>query len=140
PPLSKNASYFGDAPRVVECATEIDLPLGTCGAQLFGGLTITSSYLEGAITIRFFPPVDAPRAVKSGGETNVLSSLGDRFSYSFSIPCDATGAKGAFDYTNSSSGSSGGTLHMIRLASVSCLNSRDSRLAPGDYDTVTISG
>ncbi len=84
--------------------------------------------------------VDAPRAVKSGGETNVLSSLGDRFSYSFSIPCDATGAKGAFEYTNSSSGSSGGTLHMVRLASVSCLNSRDSRLAAGDYDTVTISG
>jgi hypothetical protein len=82
---------------------------------------------------------DAPRAVKSGGASNVESSLGDRFSYSYTIPCDGQSVRPAFEYSNNNSGPSGGIFRLTRLASVSCTNSRGSQLPPGDYDTITFS-
>ncbi|MEX2260645.1 MAG: hypothetical protein WD696_01775 [Bryobacteraceae bacterium] len=83
---------------------------------------------------------ETPRAVLAGGRANVTSSLGESFSYSYSIACDPTSAASSFEYTNSSAGSTGGTFRMTRLAAVNCINSRNSRLPPGDYDTVTFSG
>lgn len=83
---------------------------------------------------------DAPRAVKSGSAANVLTSVGDRISYNYSVPCDGKSARHSFEYTNTNTGPSGGTFKMLRLANVTCTNSRGSNAAPGDYDTVTMSG
>lgn len=82
-------------------------------------------------------PVDAPVGVKTGSESDVLSSTGDRFSYSYSIPCDPAAGGASFEYTNTTGG---GTFRMQSLASVRCLNSRGSTSAPGDSDTVTFTG
>jgi hypothetical protein len=83
---------------------------------------------------------ETPTGVLSGGGNNILSSLGDRFSYSYSIPCNPAGAPFSFTYTNNSTGSNGGTFTMTRLASVSCINSRGSTLPPGNYDSVEFGG
>ena len=37
-PLNKTGSFFGDVLHAVDCADDKDLPFGTCGNQLFGGL------------------------------------------------------------------------------------------------------
>lgn len=85
-------------------------------------------------------PVDNPTARKTGGQSNVTSSLGDTFSYTYSVACNPAGQSFAFDYTNNNSGSSGGTFKMNKLASVTCINTRTSKLGQGDYDTITITG
>jgi hypothetical protein len=76
----------------------------------------------------------------AGSQTNVLSSFGEQFSYSYSIPCDPTGKTATFQYTNNASGKTGGTFKMDNLAAVSCLNSLTAVQRPGNYDTVTFSG
>ena len=52
---------------------------------------------------------DQPKTLKSGSNENLLSSFNERFSYSYSISCDASARSGQFDYTNFGSGSTGGT-------------------------------
>lgn len=54
-PLNKDASFFGDAIRVVDCTDDADLPYGNCGNQFFGGLVMSDSHLSGNLTIQFFP-------------------------------------------------------------------------------------
>jgi hypothetical protein len=110
-------------------------------------LVKANSYLAGVrATLDLFFRVqavstsDTPRVRLNGGATNVTSSVGDRFSYSYSVPCAPEGESFSFDYTNQNSGKSGGTFRMNRLAAVKCFNSRTSTLPPGDYDTVTFSG
>ena len=83
---------------------------------------------------------DPPKIVKAGGASDVTSSLGDKFTYRYSIPCDPAGAPFSFQYINNNAGASGGTFTMKRLAAASCMNSRGSALAPGDADIVTFSG
>ena len=83
---------------------------------------------------------DTPRVRLNGGANNVVSSLGDRFSYNYSVPCAPEGESFSFEYANQNTGKSGGTFKMNRLAAVKCFNSRTSTLPPGDYDTVTFSG
>ncbi len=80
-----------------------------------------------------------PVGVRSGGATGVVSSVGDRFSYSYSIPCDGRSSTPAFDYTNENAGSFGGTFHGVRLASATCTNMRGSASSPGDSDTIQFS-
>jgi hypothetical protein len=75
-----------------------------------------------------------------GGASNVLSSLGDRFTYNYSMPCDAAGASFSFEYTNNNSGKSGGTFKMSKLASANCLASRGTKLPPGQFDSVAFTG
>jgi hypothetical protein len=82
---------------------------------------------------------DIPRAVKSGSNTGAVSSINDRFSYSYSIPCNPAGLPFSFEYTNNNA-TNGGTFKMTSLANVHCTNSRTSQLPPGDYDTVSFSG
>jgi len=98
------------------------------------------STLDLFLRIQAVQPVDIPRVRLTGGATNVTSSLGDRFSYTYSFPCNPAGENFSFQYTNFNSGSSGGTFTMKRLAAVQCINSRTSTLPPGDYDTVSFSG
>ena len=57
-PLNKTGSFFGDSFRVVDCPDDLDGPFGTCGNQLFGGLAMTDSHLNGSIRIKFYPPVN----------------------------------------------------------------------------------
>ena len=78
------------------------------------------------------PPADVVMS-DSGG---AVSSTGEAFSYSYSIPCDPVGRDASFSYTNQSS-QEGGTFEMYSLAAVSCINSRGSQLPDGQYDTVT---
>ena len=85
-------------------------------------------------------PTDTPTSVMSGSRTNVQSSFNEVFSYSFSIPCNAVGKTGSFEYTNNATGKNGGTFKMENLASVMCINSLTSRQPAGNYDTVTFTG
>ncbi len=61
--INKNASYYGDALRVVDCPD--DKPwigfekfptFGTCGNLLFGGLAMADTNLQGKIRIKFSEP------------------------------------------------------------------------------------
>jgi hypothetical protein len=92
------------------------------------------------LRIQAVQTVDTPLVRLTGGASNVTSSLGDLFSYSYSFPCAPAGESFSFQYTNFNSGPSGGTFTMKRLASVKCFNTRTSTLPPGNYDTVSFSG
>jgi hypothetical protein len=56
-PINKDASFYGDAIRMVDCPKEADEPFGLCNNHLFGGLVQMSSHLQGFIQIRFYPPI-----------------------------------------------------------------------------------
>jgi hypothetical protein len=84
-------------------------------------------------------PTDSPAAVMSGSEGDVLSSFGDRFSYTYLVSCDPAGADASFQYTNFNP-TNGGTFTMENLVSASCTNSRTADVAPGEYDTVSFTG
>jgi hypothetical protein len=85
-------------------------------------------------------PTDTPVGTMTNSQTNVLSSYGETFSFSYSIPCNPVGKTGTFTYTNTVSGDRGGTFTMTNLSSVACLNSLTSTQPSGSYDTVTFSG
>lgn len=53
--------------------------------------------------------------VRSGAGANIISSLGDRVSYNYSVPCDGAG-RATFEYANGTSG----TFRATRLAAVTC--------------------
>lgn len=79
-----------------------------------------------------------PTAVKAGSASNVLSSFNQRFNYSYSIPCSPTpGQAFSFEYTNQAQS---GTFKMDNLSSVTCVNSRTSRMAAGDADIISFTG
>ena len=80
-----------------------------------------------------------PTAVKSGSADNVVSSVGTRFSYKYSIPCDPAGKNFEFEFT-SQDAKNGGTFKMQRLASVACMNSRTSLAGVGDADGISFTG
>ncbi|HEX6861302.1 MAG TPA: hypothetical protein VF414_00720, partial [Thermoanaerobaculia bacterium] len=68
-PLSRRASYHGDAIRIVDCADEKAARYGSCGDLFFGGLILYDSHLSGDLRIRFSPPVgDVARFQVSLGE------------------------------------------------------------------------
>lgn len=68
------------------------------------------------LKLRAISEPSAAPASMSGQASNVLSSLGERFSYNYSVRCDGTGSP-AFEYANPSDG----TFRLTRLASVRCL-------------------
>lgn len=55
-PISKAASYFGDAIRAANCRQENDRMFGSGRELLFGGLCMVDSHLSGEIRIRFSEP------------------------------------------------------------------------------------
>ncbi len=57
-PLSKAASYFGDAIAALDCQDAQGIQWGSCNNLLFGGLAIVDSHLSGSIRIKFSSPVD----------------------------------------------------------------------------------
>jgi hypothetical protein len=83
---------------------------------------------------------DQPNSRMTGGQTNQVSSVGETYSYTYSVPCDPVGQSFSFTYSNNASGARGGSFVLSRLASVQCFNSRTSKLPPGSYDTVEFTG
>ena len=105
-----------------------------------GFITGPDSTLHLFYRIQAMHATDPASTVKTGSASNVVSSLGDTFSYNYSIPCNGTQGNATFTYTNNNaSGKSpgDGTFTMQSLGAVSCINSLTSRAAPGDYDTVS---
>jgi hypothetical protein len=98
------------------------------------------SILQPFVRLQAALPTDAPTGVMSGAQTNVTSSFGETFSYSYSVPCAGSGGTPAFTYTNTSKTSHGGTFTMTNLSSVSCTNSLTSTKPVGNYDTIQFSG
>ena len=56
-PLSKEASYYGDALRPVHTTDPEEIFYGLSGNLLFGGLALLDSHLSGNVRIKFAPPV-----------------------------------------------------------------------------------
>jgi hypothetical protein len=55
-PISKAASYFGDAIRAANCREENERVFGSGRELLFGGLAMVDSHLSGDLRIRFSEP------------------------------------------------------------------------------------
>jgi hypothetical protein len=98
------------------------------------------SILQPFVRLQAALTTDAPTGVMIGGQTNVISSFGDPFSYTYAVPCAGTGGNPSFTYTNSSKSSHAGTFTMTNLSSVSCINSLTSSKTVGNYDTIQFSG
>ena len=75
--------------------------------------------------------------VKRGGESGVLASTGDRFSYRYSIPADPAREQAVFEYENLSQQ---GSFRLRGLTWARFGNSRTSRGGSGSFDTVTFAG
>jgi hypothetical protein len=103
----------------------------------------SSAYMVGAHSrldpfLWFRAMQEAPvQAIKSGGQSDVVASTGERFSYSYSIPSDPTANSAQFEYENYSQQ---GAFRMHSLASVSFTRSLGSAWSPSDYDTISFSG
>jgi len=98
------------------------------------------SILQPFVRLQAALTTDAPTGLMIGGQTSLVSSFGEPFSYSYSIPCSGTGSNPSFSYTNASKTSHGGTFTMTNLSSVSCINSLTSTKTVGNYDTIQFSG
>jgi len=131
------ANLFHHRSFATYCFPEPDLIAGQCWVTPPGGSLNIYVKLQAA---RLPDPANPGNAVLSDART-VTSSVGDVFSYNFSVPC-APGAALPFSfvYTNDNSGASGGTFTMTHLASVSCTNSKVSAAAPGSYDQIAVTG
>lgn len=55
-PLSKAASYFGDAITPLNCREPQDIQTGSCSQRLFGGFAMVDSHLSGRLRLKFTPP------------------------------------------------------------------------------------
>jgi len=97
------------------------------------------------LRLRAIRPAGTMREIKSGAASDVRSSTGDLFSYTYSVPCDGSGPA-SFEYSNSRDGA----FRLTRLAAVTCFDdtltfsafgtwSKDSALADPRFATVQIS-
>lgn len=57
-PIDKEASFYGDAIRAVNCRDEKEAVWGSGRELLFGGLAMVDSHLQGRIRIKYSHPVD----------------------------------------------------------------------------------
>lgn len=57
-PLSKEASYYGDALRPVHTTDPEEIFYGLTGNLLFGGLALLDAHVTGTVRIKFSPPVN----------------------------------------------------------------------------------
>lgn len=107
----------------------------------FGWISGPGSDLQPFLRMQAMRQPDGPRPTftMTASGTNVLSSFEERFTYNFSVPCDAVGKAATFTYTNSNP-TSGGTFRMARIAAVNCSNSRNSKLPAGQFDTIQFTG
>jgi hypothetical protein len=89
-PLNHQASFFGDAPKIVDCSSTVpvafagdtiakEVEYGTCGNELFGGALLLDSHLTGTLKIQFTPtsPTTAHFVVTQGlilGDDSIVSA------------------------------------------------------------------
>ena len=117
---------YPDIPTYADASRSYTAPSGSLLTPFFR--------MQGVLT------TDTPTAVMSGSQPTILSTFNQQFNYTYSIPCNANGKNGTFEYTNLSTGKNGGTFKMDELASVTCINSTTSQLSPGNYDTLIFTG
>jgi hypothetical protein len=77
------------------------------------------------------------RGVMAGGADRIHSSIGQEFSYRYSLPLDPTQSGAAFEYTNHSAG---GTFTLTGLSWFDASYARGSTARAGEPDTVTFGG
>ena len=118
------------------CFPQPSLLPGICWISPTGGNLNLFGKLQAA---HLSDPTNPGNAVLSDNRT-FTSSVGDIFTYNFSVACNPAGQPFSFVYTNNNSGPSGGTFTMTHLASISCTNSKVSTAPPGSYDQVAITG
>ncbi|HWF09712.1 MAG TPA: hypothetical protein VG297_14685 [Bryobacteraceae bacterium] len=94
----------------------------------------------GKIQAARLPDPGNPGDAVLGDNKTFTSSIGDTFSYNFSVACNPIGKPFSMTYTNNNTGPSGGTFTMKHIVSVSCTNSKVSTAAPGNYDQISITG
>lgn len=123
------ASYCFPTPAYITQDCWVSPLNGTGNLNIFGKLQ--AAHLP--------DPGNPGPAVMSDNQT-FTSSIGDTFTYNFSVACNPVGQPFSFVYTNNNSGPSGGTFTMDHLVSVNCTNSKVSTAAPGNYDQVAITG
>jgi hypothetical protein len=98
------------------------------------------SYLHPGLALQAMATVDTPTSIMTGS-ASATSSIGDNFTYNYSIPCNpALAANATFNYTNSGTMGFAGSFTLNNPAAVRCFNTRGSALPAGSYDTVSFSG
>jgi len=96
-----------------------------------------NSVLDPFLWLQARPSADGGDFCKQGAAKDLTASIGDRFSLRYSIPGDPPRRPAFFEYVNATQGA---TFSLTALTWVSFTNSRTSRSAPGQYDTVSFSG
>jgi hypothetical protein len=104
------------------------------------GPTGSNLNIFGKLQAAHLPDPGNPGPAVMSDNRTFTSSIGDVFTYNFSVACDPAGQPFSFVYTNNNSGPSGGTFTMKHLVSVNCTNSKVSTATPGNYDQVAITG
>lgn len=94
----------------------------------------------GKIQAAHLPDAGNPGPAVISDKQTLTSSIGDVFSYNFSVACNPVGQPFSFVYTNNNGGPSGGTFTMEHLVSVNCTNSAVSTNGPGSYDIIQVAG
>ena len=92
------------------------------------------AFLDPFLWIHAIKDDEAQYAVKQGNASNVLASIGDRFSYSYVITNDPARHRVSFEYENHTQQ---GKFRMHSLSWVGFSNSGAARATPQEYDTVT---
>ncbi len=118
------------------CYPQPSLLPGICWTAPAGG----NLNIFGKLQAAHLPDPANPGAAILRDNRTFVSSLGDTFSYNFSMACNPAGQPFSFVYQNNNSGPSGGTFTMTHIASVSCTNSKVSTASPGNYDQIAITG
>ena len=99
-----------------------------------GFTVVRNSRLDPFLWSRAIQDEEAGAFVMSGGESDVVSSTGNRFSYRYEIPGDPAQHQAVFEYENHSQQ---GAFRMHSLVWVGFSQSLDSQAGPGEYDTVS---
>ena len=151
-PRTPKDSFFFRGPAWLEKGTDGQLIFRFKGEVFVpypGGLkfpqpNLTTSFtvnrdsrLDPFLWIRAIHDGEAGQCVKEGRASDVVSSTGERFSYSYVIPGVPTHHKASFEYENHTQK---GTFRMYSLAWVGFSHSMGSQTRYGEYDTVTFTG
>jgi hypothetical protein len=95
------------------------------------------SVLDPFLWVRAVADDPEARGTKEGGEEDVLSSLGERFSYRYRVSNDPEGPPPWFEYENHSQD---GAFRLRRLYWIGFGNALEAETSAGEYDTLTFTG
>jgi hypothetical protein len=98
------------------------------------------SYLHPGLAFQAMTTFDNPTTTMTGSGSTT-SSIGDKFTYQYSIPCNPSQASNiTFSYSNTGSMGFAGSFTLNNPASVRCFNTRTSTQPAGGYDIASFSG